>query len=302
MSSIAYITDRDMIEYHRLHGNTRIVFWRPAGQKQFQYFHHGDYLFFLSKGTEKGLKREKGIIGYGRYECDDRCNIHELWKKYGTQCGYADEDRLKNAIIKMNKSHKLPQKIQCLCLSNMIFFQAPVYLSELEITISKQIESYIYLDEELSWKILAQAQQTGMDLWTQIVEQHDRPIRYDQDILVMQGIQTKLMVSSLTGYEKKKTAAFAKKALEAKQGVFLAGGTMEFGCWEKNHTYFYLPCLTSLKTWKRNLLLMIARAHIGQAALKEKNSSAEIRILLDEPNTEAEAICHYAGIAYEIKI
>lgn len=62
MSSIAYITDQDMIEYHRLHGNNRIVYWRPSGQKKFQFFQHGDYLFFLTKGTEKEYSAKKELL------------------------------------------------------------------------------------------------------------------------------------------------------------------------------------------------------------------------------------------------
>lgn len=95
MSSIAYITDQNMIEYHRLHGNNRIVYWRPSGKKKFQFFQHGDYLFFLTKGTEKGIQREKGIIGYGRYEQDERCGIHECGKN--TVC---------NAAMPMKRGYK----------------------------------------------------------------------------------------------------------------------------------------------------------------------------------------------------
>lgn len=301
MSSIAYITDQDMIEYHRLHGNNRIVYWRPSGQKKFQFFQHGDYLFFLTKGTEKGKQREKGIIGYGRYEQDERCGIHEMWEKYGVQCGYADETRLQNAIMKMNKNHKLPQQIQCLILNNIIFFQTPIYLSELDKTISKQIESYIYLDQELSWNILAQAQQAGIDYWTRYVEQHDHPIQHDQDIIIVQNLREQLTVQELSKYEKKKTIAFAKTMVIQKHGRYLAGATMDFACWKNNVSCFYLPCLLSLKTWKRNLLYTIAKAVIYQAACKEKDSAAVIKILFDESNKAAEVLCHYAAIDYEIK-
>lgn len=301
MSSIAYITDWDMIEYHRLNGNNQIVFWRPSGQKKFQYFHHGDYLFFLTKGTEKGTQREKGIIGYGRYEKDDRCKIHEMWKKYGAQCGYADEEHLENAIIRMNKNHKLPQQIQCLILSNVIFFQTPIYLSKLEMTISKQIESYIYLDADLSWRILEQADRAGIDLWTRFVEQREHPISYDQDIIVIQHMMEQLSTHSLTTYEKKKTIAFAKTMASQKHGSFLAKDTIDFACWEKDASCFYLPCLLSLKAWKRNLLITIAKARIYQSSLKEKKSSAIIRILFDESLEEAERLCRYAEVFYEIK-
>ena len=52
MASIAYITDKKMIEYHRLNGNHSINFWKPSNTKKISDFHNGDLLFFLAKGTE----------------------------------------------------------------------------------------------------------------------------------------------------------------------------------------------------------------------------------------------------------
>lgn len=54
MSSIAYITDSKMIQYHRLNGNRSLNFWRPSVNMNFSDFNKGDLLFFLAKGTEKG--------------------------------------------------------------------------------------------------------------------------------------------------------------------------------------------------------------------------------------------------------
>ena len=35
MSSIAYVTDSEMLEYHRLCRNRTIIFWRLANKKKF---------------------------------------------------------------------------------------------------------------------------------------------------------------------------------------------------------------------------------------------------------------------------
>lgn len=59
MGSIAYITDKNMMEYHRLHGNSVINFWKPS-IKSITDFKKGDMLFFLTKGTERGKKKRKG--------------------------------------------------------------------------------------------------------------------------------------------------------------------------------------------------------------------------------------------------
>ena len=49
MSSIAYVTDEKMIEYHRLCGNRRINFWRLTSHKEFTNFHPGELLFFYTR-------------------------------------------------------------------------------------------------------------------------------------------------------------------------------------------------------------------------------------------------------------
>ena len=59
MASIAYITDKKMIEYHRLNGNHSINFWKPSNTKKISDFHNGDLLFFLAKGTEKGKNKDR---------------------------------------------------------------------------------------------------------------------------------------------------------------------------------------------------------------------------------------------------
>lgn len=103
MSSIAYITNHEMIEYHRLHGSSEIVFWRFSGQRKFQNFNHGDYLFFLTKGTEKGKQKEKGIVGYARYSGDTSGSVKSIWKKYESKCGYGSQQQFIRAIMKYHK-------------------------------------------------------------------------------------------------------------------------------------------------------------------------------------------------------
>ena len=55
MASIAYITDKKMIEYHRLNGNHSINFWKPSNTKKISDFHNGDLYFFW----RRVLKKEK---------------------------------------------------------------------------------------------------------------------------------------------------------------------------------------------------------------------------------------------------
>lgn len=50
MSSIAYTTDQEMIEYHRLCGNRDVNFWRLSARAGFTDFKRGDLLFFYAYG------------------------------------------------------------------------------------------------------------------------------------------------------------------------------------------------------------------------------------------------------------
>ena len=141
MASIAYITDRNMIEFHRLNGNRTMNFWRPSNSKKFTDFKPGDLLFFLAKGSERGRHREKGIVGYGRFQKAHTLSFRQMWNVYGTENGYASEDELYDAIVKVSKNKKMPKLMNCLYLTDVVFFQAPIYLSEIGVAISNKVES-----------------------------------------------------------------------------------------------------------------------------------------------------------------
>lgn len=172
MSSIAYVTDKHMIEFHRLNGNDGINFWRPSLGKRFTDFNSGDLLFFLAKGTERLHSKEKGLIGYGRFSQSESLSYRQMWNRYHTLNGYPSELSLKEAILRVAKSKTLPTHLSCLHLKDVVFFQSPVYLSELGLQISNNVESFIYLDKddpEMTTKILLKANELGVDAWTSAV-------------------------------------------------------------------------------------------------------------------------------------
>jgi hypothetical protein len=194
MSSIAYITDKNMIEFHRIHGNSVMNFWRPTSSKRFTDFFEGDLLFFLAKGTEHGVNREKGIIGYGRYTEANMFSFRQMWNRFNSLNGYATPQEFKEAILRVSKSKSLAPLFHCLTLRDVVFFQAPVYLSELGISISSSVESYIYLDRDdpqTTAKILTQAIAVGIDAWTVTVSSHaPNATVFDDDLIrqTMRGI------------------------------------------------------------------------------------------------------------------
>ena len=186
MASIAYVTDQRMIEYHRLNGNKTLNFWRPRNTKKFTDFKKGDILFFLVKGTERSDTREKGIMGYGYLVKTQTMSVHQMWNTYGTENGYDSEEELKEAIIKVSK-RELPDKINSLYLDRVVFFQAPIYLSEIGVNVSNRLESYIYLDQKdasVTGKILNKAKETGVDMWSLVMnDEEETEMISDKDII-----------------------------------------------------------------------------------------------------------------------
>ena len=169
MSSIAYVTDKHMIEFHRVMGNNQLVFWRLSSAIRFSDFHNGDLLFFLAKGTERSkTNREKGIIGYGRFTQGEVLTPRLAWRRYKTMNGYSSEEEFFDVLIKNSKNKQLPDQISCLHLTNVVFFQAPIYLSEIGMEISNNVESYVYLDreEDATLHILEKAKEVGIDAWS----------------------------------------------------------------------------------------------------------------------------------------
>ncbi len=220
MSSIAYVTDKRMIEFHRLNGNDGINFWRPSAGKRFSDFNSGDLLFFLAKGTERDVTREKGIIGYGRYTYSEALSAKQMWSRYETLNGYHSENELKEGILKVSKSNTLPSRISCLHLKDVVFFQSPLYLSDLGMKISNKIESFIYLDKEdpeMTTKILLKANEIGIDFWTSAISKSNPNYTvFDDDLIwhLLKSHEVKLPQSSIQAVQTR-NARFLKKYKES---------------------------------------------------------------------------------------
>ena len=166
MSAIAYITDSKLLELHRLNANKKMNFWRVSTKVSFSDFGVEDLVFFLSKDKEHSRGGEKGIVGYGKLKAIYINSPSAMWKKFGSSNGYNSYDEFKEAIVKVTKDHKLPNKISSFFLDNVVFFQAPIYLSECEVEISKNVESYIYINpEETVIKLLDYAKD-AVDIWS----------------------------------------------------------------------------------------------------------------------------------------
>ncbi len=166
MSSIAYVTDSEMLEYHRLCRNRTIIFWRLSNKKKFSDFRKGDLLFFFSRPNHG---KKKGLIGYAHYDSVKRLSLNQLWNQYSESTGYETKERLEEAIRKAGKG-EVPSTMRCLYLTDVVFFVSPVYPDEIEgLDLPNNLESYTYLDRSdpsVTVRILKAAQKHGIDLWS----------------------------------------------------------------------------------------------------------------------------------------
>lgn len=221
MASIVHVTDKDMIEFHRLNGNDSFNFWRAGSKMKFADFKAGDTLFFLAKGSER--KREKGIIGYGKCKQIISCSFNTMWKKYGTLNGYLTKNSCAEAIIKVNKDKKMPDKMTCILLEEVAFFNSPVYLSEFNAKLSNKLESYTYIDKGnqcLSERIILKAMSFGVDLWTSKLSEEEFKRKLYQDA-VRQA--TSYVYLKIKLNETKYIKQLMKKYNEANSGEFING-------------------------------------------------------------------------------
>ena len=165
MSSIAYVTDERMLEYHRLCRNKTILFWRISSKKKFADFRKGDLLFFFAKSQHS---RKKGLLGYAHFDSVKRLSLKQMWSQYGQATGYDNEELLKNAISHVAKE-EIPKQMSCLYLTDVVFFITPIYPEEIGIDIPKNLESYCYLDRNnpsITVEILKKAEERGIDIWS----------------------------------------------------------------------------------------------------------------------------------------
>ena len=228
MASIVYVCDLHMIEYHRLNGHNTINFWRLSQNRRFTDFHEQDYLFFLVKGTEKADTREKGILGYGHLQNVSSMSINQMWNTYQTRNGYGSKKALTQAIAKANKNEKLPNKLDCLYLTDVIFFQAPIYLSEIGINISNKVESYFYLDKEddqATAKLLQKADELGVDIWSRMLNDN-----IDDDLIKNENIRhdiVKIMAKNrldLNQNQRRRAKHYMEEVLNDDPSLSIANG------------------------------------------------------------------------------
>ena len=310
MASIAYVTDKNMIEFHRLNGNHSINFWKPSTAKKISSLNNGDLLFFLAKGTEKGRQKEKGLLGYGKFQKSYTLTFSQMWNKYGVMNGYQSKEALSEAIIKVTKNHKIPDYLNCLLLEEVVFFQYPVYLSEIGMEISNRIESYIYIDKDdmlNTSKILELADGFGVDMWSSLFHDKDETIfMKDAQIQTIQNIYEKIQNSYYRPYDESRLHKFIQQCTHdftLTQSV--SHSKTEFISIQKDTLKIYLPCIVNSNDFDRKLQYVIGHYMMYKGYLMKSPYVEEIEIIVlfnQEISMEHQELLHNLQIIYEIRL
>ena len=138
--------------------------------------------------------------------------------------GYQDQKSFKDAILRVAKAKTLPASISSLILKDIVFFQAPVYLSEFGMRISNNLESFIYLDKddpEMTVKILMKANDIGVDAWANAMSRSSRSSSVFDDDLARHILQLHLQNLGALSTEKetRKQTRILNEVLKSRDGL-----------------------------------------------------------------------------------
>ncbi|MBE6107272.1 MAG: hypothetical protein E7192_01350 [Erysipelotrichaceae bacterium] len=243
MASIAYVTNSQMIEYHRINGNRTMNFWRPSYTKKFADFNEGDYLFFLVKTSPRA--KEKALTGYGRCSKSQTMTFKQMWETYEKENGYDSKEACKEAVLRASKTKTLPEKLNCIYLEDVVFFQSPVYLSEVGIHVNANLESYIYLDKDdakVTNKILEIASESGVDMWSLInAEEQQIDIQEDQLHFAVTQALKQCKTHIYKEWEQKKIRKMMKQYLQEHTEENLSSYKMEAFCIKDKEVEVIIP-------------------------------------------------------------
>ena len=302
MASNAYITDGKMMEFHRINGNQTMNFWRLSGTKQFTHFYPGDYLFFLAKGSEKKDTKEKGIIGYGKFNSSKSMSLTQMWNQFETLNGFSTKEEFKEAVKKISKTKQIPKTMHSLFLTDILFFSSPVYLSELDIIISTNLESYIYLNKqgvEATVKILKKAQQIGIDMWQAALDASINQEIFKTDVIV-HTIAKK--VNEIINYNKTESKILKKFMQNNQKDWDYIKGSRQ-ALYNIKSKQLYLPLELKSKDKEAEFFEVIGKLLIIMSLLNDepecKALTLELGLLVDKQlDEQKQSICKQVGISW----
>jgi len=296
MSSIAYVTDRKMIDYHRLCGNTTMNFWRLSAGKEFTDFHRGDLLFFYTRMS--GRTREKGFVGYAHFESAHPLSLRQMWKRYGTLNGYYTQDELAEAIRRASKNDEIPEKMNTLFLKDVVFFNEPVIPEEIGILITPKLESYQYIDKDdpqATVRILKKAEEGGIDSWSAAQTQTGSDVFRCDEIrqqlaVIHQGIQP----AAGTSLEKRTRRKLAREKVQQPGWELIRDSAEDAVNLGPDSITLCIPFVYNTKDYSERLQEVMGRLVMYRLMMKRDQIHAgQIHILL---NTDRQLPAQVRGL------
>ena len=276
--------------------------------KKISNLKQGDLLFFLAKGTERGKQKEKGLMGYGKFQKSYTMSFQAMWSKYEIQNGYATRDGLEEAICKVTKNHRLPNMLNCLQLEEVVFFQYPIYLSEIGMQVSNKLESYLYIDKEDLYntdKILKIANQFGVDVWSKVFEQeHTHNFKKDAQIQIIHNIYEVIKSNYYSTYEEARLAHFIQDYQKHHTNTqAIRNSKTEFIEIREDRLWICLPCLINASEIQKKLQYIIGHYMLYSSYIKNSGYEKEIQpfIIFDkEIDEELKRHLHNLQINYQV--
>lgn len=208
-----------MIEFHHvLTGIGRWISGVPAILRNLLISKPGDLLFFLLRKavSAAGYHREKGNTVTGRFQKAHTLSF-DRWNVHGTdwENGYASEEELYDAIVKVSKNKKMPKLMNCLVSHRCCLFQAWSILSEIGVEISNKVEKAIFIWQRRSAGDIQSAgtkPRKPVDMWISRWVKHWVRIWPEEEQIIASAVADhgKISDSFYTESEKEKTASFGE--------------------------------------------------------------------------------------------
>lgn len=287
MSSIAYVADEKMLEYHRLCGSRNISFWRLSARAGFRDFHKGDLLFFYAHGLHS---RKKGLVGYAHYDSLHTMSLKQMWNKYGTLNGYDSLEDMGQAVMRASRDHTIPEKMGCLYLTGVVFFRTPVYPKDVGIEINERLESFTYLDKDdsgITVRILREAEKNGLDVWS--ASQSSEPeyiFKEDELRHQLAMIHYELGKESLPSAEAARTRKLMKEQVKTKSFEMIRGSHTD--CFRSDGKTLELcfPFVSNTKDRNERIRNLLGKAVWYKIMIRKEKVQSErvkITVISDEP-------------------
>lgn len=209
------------------------------------------------------------------------------WKRYQCMNGYNTKDEFFDAIRKITKSEEVPDNISCLHLDEVVFFQSPIYLSEVGVKISNQLESYTYIDKDddtATLQILEKAKEVGIDLWSLSFDNphNDFIFEYTKRNEIVRKICAFLEDDSMEEKERRvlhKLAYDYLITMDTEKMDFINGSDTDLCEMSEELTRIFVPLVRNNRTKEQDIQKLIGKLHSYKSLIMlDPNNDSEVEL------------------------